>query len=304
MYKDSGKFFDNYIESPDGKIARNLRGSVTTDNSGNIIKKEEMERVRSEHIVQNGESLWTIARKYNMSVPDLIGLNNLKKPYIIKPKDRLLISSINAPKKETTSKIDFYVVKSGDVLSKIAEKFNMSTVELAELNDLKRPYKIYVGKRLKIRNNTNTNLAENRTQTKETKKEVRKEDATGKKNSFVYPLKGNIVSAFGSKNNGLYNDGINIEAKRGTNFVAAEEGVVAYVGNELRGYGTIILIKHKDNWISVYAHIDSVKVSRGDKVKKGQIIGTVGATGNVKTPQLYFSLRNGREAIDPQKYLK
>ena len=122
--------------------------------------------------------------------------------------------------------------------------------------------------------------------------------------SFTWPVKGKIVSSFGTKSNGLYNDGINISATKGANFKATEDGVVAYVGNELRGYGTIILIKHDDNWISAYAHCDTTNVSRGDMVSKGQVIGTVGDSGNVTSPQLYFSLRKGREAVDPTKYLK
>ena len=111
------------------------------------------------------------------------------------------------------------------------------------------------------------------------------------------------MSKFGPKPGGLYNDGINIKAKGGDNVKATEDGVVAYVGNELRGYGNLIIIKHSGGWISAYGHLDQTKIKRGIKVKKGQNIATIGSTGNVKSPQLYFGLRKGREAVNPQSYL-
>ena len=204
-------------------------------------------------------------------------------------------------------------MKKGDNLSSIAEKYDMTITEIAQLNNLKKPYPIRVGQKLKITKDVSDNVVIAKNSTKKqtnTKKQTTKNNSNNKisvakksTNSFVWPLKGTIISSFGNKANGLYNDGINISSSSGTEFKATKDGVVAYVGNELRGYGTIILIKHDSNWISAYAHCGSVKVSRGDKVNQGQVIGTVGQTGNVDKPQLYFSLRNGKEAVDPIKYL-
>jgi murein DD-endopeptidase MepM/ murein hydrolase activator NlpD len=101
----------------------------------------------------------------------------------------------------------------------------------------------------------------------------------------------------------MHNDGINIGAPRGAPVQAADAGVVAYTGNELRGYGNLILIKHADGWISAYAHCDQLLVKRGDKVARGQVIARVGATGNVNEPQLHFELRHGRQAVDPREFL-
>jgi murein DD-endopeptidase MepM/ murein hydrolase activator NlpD len=84
---------------------------------------------------------------------------------------------------------------------------------------------------------------------------------------------------------------------------AADVGVVAYAGNELRGYGNLILIKHSNGWISAYAHCDLILVKRGDKVSRGQVIARVGATGNVTEPQLHFELRRGNRAVDPREFM-
>ena len=99
------------------------------------------------------------------------------------------------------------------------------------------------------------------------------------------------------------NDGINIAAPRGTPVRAVEGGVVAYSGNELRGYGNLVLIKHPDGFISAYAHCEELLVKRGQHVKAGQVIAKVGATGGVGRPQLHFELRRGENPVDPKKFL-
>jgi murein DD-endopeptidase MepM/ murein hydrolase activator NlpD len=125
---------------------------------------------------------------------------------------------------------------------------------------------------------------------------------TGK--GFLWPVRGKIVSAYGGKSEGLKNDGINIAAPRGTQVVAAENGVVAYAGNELRGFGNLLLLKHTGGWITAYAHNERVLVKRGDKIKKGQTIAKVGSSGSVQVPQLHFELRKGKKAINPVKSLR
>jgi murein DD-endopeptidase MepM/ murein hydrolase activator NlpD len=120
---------------------------------------------------------------------------------------------------------------------------------------------------------------------------------------FLWPLDGKILSSFGPKKGGLHNDGINIAAARGTPVRAAENGVVAYAGNELRGFGNLLLIKHADGWTSAYAHNEELLVRRGDQVKRGQVIAKVGSSGSVTSPQLHFELRQGARAVDPAKLL-
>ena len=120
---------------------------------------------------------------------------------------------------------------------------------------------------------------------------------------FLWPVNGKIVSPFGAKDGGLHNDGINIAAPLGTPVRAADNGVVVYAGNELRGFGNLLLVRHADGWVSAYAHCDALLVKRGDQVKRGQVIGRVGQSGNVTAPQLHFELRKGAEAVDPLSQL-
>jgi murein DD-endopeptidase MepM/ murein hydrolase activator NlpD len=120
---------------------------------------------------------------------------------------------------------------------------------------------------------------------------------------FLWPVNGTIVSDFGSKPGGLQNDGINIAAARGTPIRAADNGVVVYAGNELRGFGNLLLIKHRGGWITAYAHAEQLLVHRGDEVKRGQIIARVGSTGGVTTPQLHFEVRKGARPLNPRDYL-
>lgn len=121
---------------------------------------------------------------------------------------------------------------------------------------------------------------------------------------LLWPLKGTILSEFGPKPDGMHNDGINIAASKGTSVIAAENGVVAYAGNELRGFGNLLLVRHADGWITAYAHLDQMLVERGAKVKRGQNIGTVGGTGSVNAPQLHFEVRKGSQAVDPREHLE
>jgi murein DD-endopeptidase MepM/ murein hydrolase activator NlpD len=116
-------------------------------------------------------------------------------------------------------------------------------------------------------------------------------------------LKGRIIGSFGPRESGLHNDGLNIAAPSGTPIRAAENGVVVYAGNELRGFGNLLLIKHADGWVTAYAHAQTLKVGRGDQVRRGEIIATVGDSGNVGRPQLHFEIRKGQQPIDPRKHL-
>ena len=122
-------------------------------------------------------------------------------------------------------------------------------------------------------------------------------------NSFRWPVKGRVIAGFGSKPDGGHNDGINLAVPQGTSVKAAENGVVAYAGNELKGYGNLVLVRHANNWVSAYAHNDEILVKRGDKVRRGEIIAKAGATGSVSSPQVHFELRKGSRPVDPTKYM-
>lgn len=120
---------------------------------------------------------------------------------------------------------------------------------------------------------------------------------------FRWPVRGRIVSGFGKQSDGANNDGINLAVPEGTPIKAAEKGTVIYAGNELQGYGNLVLIQHKDGWVSAYAHAEELLVKRGETVQRGQVIAKAGATGSVSQPQLHFELRKGSQPVDPLPHL-
>ena len=120
---------------------------------------------------------------------------------------------------------------------------------------------------------------------------------------FIWPVDGKVVSRFGPAKDNQRNDGVNIAAPDGAPVKASAPGVVAYAGNELRGFGNMVLLRHADGWVTAYAHNSSLLVEKGDKVGQGQTIARVGSSGNVDTPQLHFELRKGTKAVDPLKVL-
>ena len=116
---------------------------------------------------------------------------------------------------------------------------------------------------------------------------------------FRWPARGRVIQGF--RNNG--NDGINIALPEGTAVKAAESGVVAYAGSELKNLGNLVLIRHPNGYVSAYAHNGELDVKRGDQVKRGQTIAKSGQSGAVQSPQLHFELRKGSTPVDPSQYL-
>jgi murein DD-endopeptidase MepM/ murein hydrolase activator NlpD len=117
---------------------------------------------------------------------------------------------------------------------------------------------------------------------------------------FDWPVSGKVIAGFGTTTNGERNDGINIATAMGAPIRAAASGTVTYAGNELKGYGNLLLLKHANGYVTAYAHADHLIVSRGDSVAKGQVIGYSGTTGDVSTPQLHFEIRRDTTPVDPR----
>ena len=217
-------------------------------------------------------------------------------------------------------------VARGDSLYAIARRYGLPISTLIGANDLKPPYTLRIGQRLALRAASFFEGSTGPAATGETlalppppppKPAILTPSALlpataakpvpppppRSKLSFLWPVKGKIITGFGPLSGGRRNDGINIAAPRGSAVAAAENGVVAYIGNELRGYGNLILIRHADGWVSAYAHNQVMLVKRGDIVRRGDIIGKVGSTGNVTAPQIHFELRRGVSSVDPVKHL-
>lgn len=119
------------------------------------------------------------------------------------------------------------------------------------------------------------------------------------KGPFAWPAKGSLISGFGVKKSGFRNDGVNIRVNAGTPVRAAENGVVSYVGNEMRSFGNLLLISHADGYVTAYGHTDELLVQKGERVRKGDVVGYAGSTGNVSSPQLHFEIRKKGKAVNP-----
>ena len=271
--------------------------------------------------VQKGDTLYKISRRYNVPLRGIIEENSLSAPYALNVGQILKL-----PSRQT------HTVSKGETLYAISKKYNVDITSLSKINDLKAPYSLNVGQVLELPSSISTKTAHSSTSggssrfskskissqkstskkvtsTKANNKKVaykstpRKNVSTYRKTKFVWPVNGKVVSNFGFVGKGRKNDGINIKAALGTNIKAADKGVVAYAGNELKGFGNLVLVKHQDGYITAYAHADKIYVKKGQKVLRGEKIATVGKTGGVNTPQLHFEVRAGKKAVNPRKYL-
>jgi murein DD-endopeptidase MepM/ murein hydrolase activator NlpD len=115
---------------------------------------------------------------------------------------------------------------------------------------------------------------------------------------FVWPLRGDIVRRFGPLGIGQRNDGVDIKAAQGTDVRAAAPGEVVYAGNQVPGFGNLVLIKHLDGWVTAYAHLDNVSVAMRQQVTQGQTVGSVGMSGGLTEPELHFEVRYAPTAQD------
>jgi murein DD-endopeptidase MepM/ murein hydrolase activator NlpD len=132
---------------------------------------------------------------------------------------------------------------------------------------------------------------------------VRAAEATGAPQTFRWPVRGRVITSYGAKTNGKQNDGINVAVPEGTPIKAAEDGVVAYSGNELKGYGNLVLVRHANGYVTAYAHASELMVKRGETIKRGQVIAKSGQSGEVGSPQLHFEIRKGSTPVDPLQFL-
>jgi murein DD-endopeptidase MepM/ murein hydrolase activator NlpD len=148
-------------------------------------------------------------------------------------------------------------------------------------------------------------LAQATTKVEDTSAEapIKATEATGALPTFRWPVRGKVITSYGAKTNGKANDGINLAVPEGTPVKAAEDGVVAYSGNELKGYGNLVLVRHANGYVTAYAHASELLVKRGDTIKRGQIIAKSGQSGEVGSPQLHFEIRKGSTPVDPLQFL-
>ena len=274
-------------------------GCTTTDYLAPVINKNNINnniaKGQRTITVYEGDSLYSISKREGVSIKSIIKANKLEPPFTLYKGDRLIIAK---PK--------VHIVKKGHTLYDIANCYEVSISDLMKINQLKNNDKIYLGDKLFIPLYDNTNQTNCNNITKVTiTKEVNKTTEKKKNNnySYMWPVKGKIISKFGLLAKGLRNDGINISADIGNPVLAIESGKIVYAGNEIQAFGNLILIKHYNDKTSAYAHLDKINVKKGESVNKGQIIALVGNSGKVSIPQLHFEIRDKDGPLDPLKYL-
>ncbi len=228
-----------------------------------------------------------------------------------------------------------HTVNPGDTLFSLARRYNMQPADIARANGIDTYAQLKVGQRVAIPGNSQARapyapqpqqrveapkqqpqqMAQNNPPSapqnisKATEVVESEQDtgtlgpSVGGSPQFRKPVTGRVISGFGPKPNGQHNDGINIAVPEGTEVKAAEGGTVAYAGNELKGYGNLVLLRHADGWMTAYAHNSSLLVKRGETVKRGQSIARAGQSGGMPTPQVHFEIRKGSTPVDPTKYL-
>lgn len=259
------------------------------------------------HIVREGDTVFDIAQRYKISMRSLIARNNLSAPYRIDEGARLVLPPPNA-----------YKVKLGDSLYTVSRTFGVDTSRLSRLNNLSAPYRIYPDQILKIPDDvpvvsaptryssTPASVSSNRSTAPTARSKPRivsKAPPSRSGGRFGWPVRGKVLSSYGPKANGLHNDGINIAGRKGEPVKSAENGVVVYTGNQIQGFGNLILVRHADRYMTAYGHLDQIGVKKGQTITKGDIIGKIGSSGNVASPQLHFEIRRGTKALNPQQYL-
>lgn len=250
-------------------------------------------------VVDRGDTLYSVAGRANTSVRGLIEANGLTPPYVL-----AVGRTLRVPRSR------FHTVAAGDTVYAISRRYGLDMFSLVRANGLKPPHTITIGQRLRLPGVSAARVPAPRAPPgppAPSAQIARAPPATPSvpraAAEFSWPVNGRILSEFGPKPGGLHNDGINIAVARGMPVRVARTGVVVYAGNELRGFGHLLLVRHDGGWMTAYAHNDRLLVARGQRVRQGEVIAHAGASGSVGAPQLHFEIRKGTEVVDPLSYL-
>ena len=233
------------------------------------------------HTIASGESLYTIARRYDVNAADIISANNIGAPDSIRVGQKLVIPGRPDLLQQRAQQSTQVAAASSSTGTLSAPSQSAPTV--ADVRPTETPPA-----------SANTQVA-----SAPTDQVSAAPQPAAASDKFRWPLSGRVIADFAASRG----TGINIEAPEGTSVRAAENGEVIYVGNAVEGYGNLILVKHNNGFVSAYAHLNTIGVVKGDPVNRGDAIGTVGMSGSVTRPQLHFELRRGATPVDPMPHL-
>ncbi len=289
------------VHQQDPLVPRRVAARLPFENVSAPFQTQHSDR---EHVVKAGETLSGISQSYNVDVYKMAILNQLEPPF------RIYVGQILALPNSAGKPVQLAAFRRREVS---VERDIISPAPVGT-SVLKAPSPLPPVSPLQVKPGVKPEAAPKPAPARKVayppkprpaiKRSVHTERETAlplvrKGSAFIWPVNGKLVSRFGKKGEGLRNDGVNIVAPRGTAVRAARSGVVAYAGNELRGFGNLLLIKHSNGWVTAYAHNENLLVKRGQRVTRGQVVAKVGDSGNVARPQLHFEIRKGNKAVDP-----
>jgi len=241
----------------------------------------------SVHIVNRGDTLMSIARRNHVPVAELAKANNLDQSAKLSLGMKLTVPGSKSAAVAPVAQPVVAAVPAQPVAPVAAPATKMAAAggppQAARLAS------------------ATTNVAEEKPVVEQAS--IKPSEATGALPTFRWPVRGKVITSYGAKTNGKSNDGINLAVPEGTPVKAAEDGVVAYSGNELKGYGNLVLVRHSNGYVTAYAHASELMVKRGDTIKRGQIIAKSGQSGEVGSPQLHFEIRKVSSPVDPLQFL-
>ena len=239
------------------------------------------------HVVNRGDTLMSIAHRNHVPVAELARANNLDTSAKLSLGMKLTVPGAkSAAAAPVMQQVAAAPVQSVAAVAAPATKMAAATVP---------PQSARLAQ-------ATTNVTEEKPVVAEAPA-VKPSETTGGLPTFRWPVRGKVITSYGAKTNGKSNDGINLAVPEGTPVKAAEDGVVAYSGNELKGYGNLVLVRHSNGYVTAYAHASELMVKRGDTIKRGQIIAKSGQSGEVGSPQLHFEIRKGSSPVDPLQFL-
>ena len=259
-------------------------------------KKSAKPVVVSSYAVVGGDSLWSIAGKFNLDINTLLGCNELKDPDRLPPGATLQIPNQDGI---------FYVFRKGDTLKKIADRFGIYEEAIWAANSMDRSSVLEVGK-------TTLFLPGTKPITVVQQAEGGKKDSisspTKKAGGFVWPLQGRINSSFGWRRDPFsrrkdFHTGLDIKGTHGRPVGAAKAGTVVYAG-WMGGYGRTVVINHGGGYTTLYGHCSKLLVSQGQKVEARKIIARCGSTGRSTGTHLHFEVRRNNVPINPRSVLR
>ncbi len=293
------------------------------------------------YTVEQGDNMHIIARRFNVPIKDIMDRNGMPNENFLSIGQKLTIPQENElnqtknnrysltrsrfeknikvvnkekPKlikslpKPPARIVQQHAVQPGENLYRIGKKYGVTPIDLMMYNNIDRPQDLRAGMLLSIPSKdgvvtiTQAELAAEKVLNKPSKAKINRVVNSYKK-GMIWPVKGKIIKSFGEKGAGINHMGINIAVAPNTPVLAVEDGTVIYSDDGLESYGNLILIRHKNGYVTAYAHNSKNMVTKNKKVKKGEVIAIAGNSGNVDLTQLHFEVRRNAQAINPLRVL-